>query len=255
VIVATLRALKFHGGAPLADLNTPDADALGRGIANLERHVDNVRRHYGLPCVVALNSFAHDTEPELELLRRRMQPLQTQVIVARHWAEGGAGAEDLARAVVELVEGARTRAAKHAAGNGSLPVAEGDGELASGVRFLYEDSATLAEKVRAVATRIYGAADVSFDARVKRDLARLERDGHGHLPVCVAKTQYSFSTDPHLKGAPSGHIVNVREVRLAAGAGFIVMICGDVLTMPGLPKVAAAERMDLDDNGLVIGLS
>ncbi|HUN91442.1 MAG TPA: formate--tetrahydrofolate ligase [Burkholderiaceae bacterium] len=232
VIVATLRALKFHGGAALGELNAADTAALGRGIPNLERHVDNVRRQYGLPCVVALNSFTHDTEAEVALLRQRMAALQTEVVVARHWAEGGRGAEDLARAVCAMADR-------------EPPAA----------RFVYDDDLPLADKMKAIATRVYGAAGVTFDRAAAKRIARLQRDGYGRFPVCVAKTQYSFSTDPELKGAPDGHTINVREVRLAAGAGFVVMICGDVLTMPGLPKVPAAERIDLDDEGRVIGLS
>ncbi|MCW5621301.1 MAG: formate--tetrahydrofolate ligase, partial [Burkholderiales bacterium] len=231
VIVATLRALKFHGGAELKALNQEDLVALEKGIANLERHVNNVRNHYGLPCVIAINHFTHDTRAEIELLERKMAHHEAPVVVARHWAEGGKGAEDLARAVVGLID--RTPA---------------------DFRFVYEDDQPLWDKVKAIAGKIYGAADVTADAKVRAQIGKLEEDGYGRYPVCVAKTQYSFSTDPALRGAPSGHVVNVREVRLAAGAEFVVMICGDVMTMPGLPKVPSAERIDVTEDGKVVGL-
>jgi formate--tetrahydrofolate ligase len=233
VIVATIRALKFHGGVDLKGLNTENLEALQSGIANLERHVRNIREHYGLPCVVSINNFTFDTPAELALLQKVMSAHGVPVIVARHWAEGGKGAEDVARAVVDVVE------------NGAQP---------SQFKFVYEDALPLLDKVRAVATKIYGAADVSADAKVRAQIRKLEDDGYGHYPVCIAKTQYSFSTDPNAKGAPSGHTLNIREVRLGAGAEFIVMVCGDVMTMPGLPKVPSAEKIDLDENGKVVGL-
>jgi formate--tetrahydrofolate ligase len=231
VIVATVRALKYHGGADLKALDREDLAALERGIANLERHVNNVRNHYGLPCVVSINHFTHDTPAEIELLRRKMAHHEAPVVVARHWAEGGKGAEDLARTVVDLIE-----------------------RVPTDFRFVYEDDQPLWEKVRAVATKIYGAADVTADSKVRAQIRKLEEDGYGRYPVCVAKTQSSFSTDPSLRGAPTGHVVNVREVRLAAGAQFVVMICGDIMTMPGLPKVPSAEKIDLTGDGKVIGL-
>ena len=232
--MATVRALKFHGGVDAKALNTEDVAALDRGIANLERHVRNVREQYGLPCVVSVNHFTHDTPAELALLQQRMARLEVPVVVARHWAEGGAGAEGVARAVVELIE--------------TGPSAR------DGFRFVYPDEAPLLDKISAIATKIYGAAGVSCSAKVKEQIAKLEAAGHGRLPVCVAKTQYSFSTDPNLRGAPTGHTLNVREVRLAAGAEFVVMVCGDVMTMPGLPKVPSAEKIDLDEHGKVVGL-
>jgi formate--tetrahydrofolate ligase len=231
VIVATVRALKYHGGADLKALDREDLAALERGIANLERHVNNVRNHYGLPCVVSINHFTHDTPAEIELLRRKMAHHEAPVVVARHWAEGGKGAEDLARTVVDLIE-----------------------RVPTDFRFVYEDDQPLWEKVRAVATKIYGAADVTADSKVRAQIRKLEEDGYGRYPVCVAKTQSSFSTDPSLRGAPTGHVVNVREVRLAAGAQFVVMICGDIMTMPGLPKVPSAEKIDLTEDGKVVGL-
>jgi formate--tetrahydrofolate ligase len=231
VIVATVRALKYHGGADLKGLNQENLVALEKGIANLERHVNNVRNHYGLPCVVSINHFSHDTPAEIDLLRKKMAHHEAPVVVARHWAEGGKGAEELARTVVELIE--------------TTP---------ANFKFVYPDSATLWEKIQTVARNIYGAAEVTADSKVRGQIKKLQEDGYGHYPICVAKTQYSFSTDPQLRGAPSGHVINVREVRLAAGAEFIVMICGDIMTMPGLPKVPSAEKIDLDENGKVVGL-
>lgn len=234
VIVATIRALKFHGGVDVKQLNTENLEALDKGIANLERHVRNVREHYGLPCVVSINNFTFDTEAELSLLQQRMVKHEVPVLVARHWAEGGAGAEAVARKVVELVEA---------------------GPLGGkGMQFVYPDEAPLLDKITAVATKIYGAAGVSCDAKVREQIRKLEEAGYGRYPVCVAKTQYSFSTDAGARGAPSGHTINIREVRLAAGAEFIVMVCGDIMTMPGLPKVPSAEKIDLDENGKVVGL-
>ncbi|HYN27887.1 MAG TPA: formate--tetrahydrofolate ligase, partial [Burkholderiales bacterium] len=231
VIVATVRALKYHGGVDLNELNKENLAALEKGIANLERHVNNVRNHYGLPCVVSINHFSHDTPAEIGLLKRKMAHHEAPVVVARHWAEGGRGAEELARTVVDLIERAP-----------------------ADFRFVYEDSVTLWDKARAIATRIYGAADISADTKVKTQIQKLQEDGYGHYPVCMAKTQYSFSTDASVRGAPSDHIISIREVRLAAGAEFVGMVCGDVMTMPGLPKVPSATKIDLTDDGRVVGL-
>ena len=231
VIVATIRALKYHGGIDLKGLNTENLAALEKGMANLERHVKNVREVYGLPCVVSINRFNADTPAELELLRNKMGVLNVPVLLATHWADGGAGAEEVARAVVDVIERGQNN-----------------------FRFVYEDSAPLWDKIKTIATQVYGAADISADSKVRAQIKKLQEDGYGHYPVCVAKTQYSFSTDPSLRGAPSGHMVNIREVRLAAGAEFIVMVCGDIMTMPGLPKVPSSEKIDLDDDGKVIGL-
>ena len=231
VVVATLRALKHHGGVDAKDLNTPNLAALEKGMANLERHVDNIRNRYGLPCVVSINHFTSDTEPELDLLRQKMDQQGVPVVVARHWSQGSAGAEELARIVVKLAESGTAK-----------------------MRFVYEDADTLWDKMKAIATQVYGAADISADSAVRAKIDKLQQDGYGHYPVCVAKTQYSFSTDPKLLAAPSGHIVNVREVRLAAGAEFVVMICGDIMTMPGLPKEPASMRIDIDDDGRISGL-
>ena len=231
VVVATLRALKHHGGVEAKDLNTPNLAALEKGMANLERHVDNIRNRYGLPCVVSINHFTSDTEPELALLRQKMDQQGVPVVVARHWSQGSAGAQDLARIVVQLAESGTAK-----------------------MRYVYEDADTLWDKMKAIATQVYGAADITADAAVRAKIAKLQQDGFGHYPVCVAKTQYSFSTDPNLRAAPSGHVVNVREVRLAAGAEFVVMICGDIMTMPGLPKEPASMRIDIDDDGRISGL-
>jgi formate--tetrahydrofolate ligase len=231
VIVATVRALKYHGGVDLKELNTENLAALEKGVANLERHVNNVRNHYGLPCVVSINHFTNDTPAEIELLKKKMAHHNVPVVLARHWAEGGKGAEAVAREVVKIID--------------TVP---------SNFKFVYEESAPLWDKIKAIATKIYGASDVTADAKVRGQIKKLQEDGYGHYPVCVAKTQYSFSTDAQLRGAPSGHVINIREVRLAAGAEFIVMVCGDIMTMPGLPKVPSSEKIDLTEDGKVVGL-
>ena len=231
VVVATVRALKYHGGVDLQALGSEDLGALQRGLANLERHVHNLREVFGLPVVVSINHFSADTDAEHAMLRERIGAQGVPVMTARHWADGGKGAADVAREVVRLAE------------LGSAPL-----------RFAYDDADPLWEKLKKLATRIYGAADISASTEVRAEIARLQEAGYGHFPVCVAKTQYSFSTDPKQRAAPSGHVVNVREVRLAAGAEFVVMVCGDIMTMPGLPKVPSAELIDLDDEGRVVGL-
>ncbi|MDH4479315.1 MAG: formate--tetrahydrofolate ligase [Rhodoferax sp.] len=231
VLVGTIRALKYHGGCDLKEVNQENLSALEKGIANLERHVNNVRNHYGLPCVVSMNHFTFDTAAELELLQTKLAHLQVPVLSARHWADGGAGAEAVAHAVVELAS-----------------------KKDDGFRFVYDDALPLWDKMKAVATKIYGADDITADSKVRAEIQRLQDSGYGHYPVCVAKTQYSFSTDPTRRGAPSGHGVNVREVRLAAGAEFVVMVCGDIMTMPGLPKVPSSEHIDIDAQGKVVGL-
>ena len=231
VLVATIRALKFHGGAELKALTQEDLPALEKGIANLERHMINVRNNFGLPCVVAINHFATDTDTEIALLKKKIAHHEAPVVVAKHWAHGGAGAEELARTVVDVIE-----------------------RIPADFRLVYDDDDTLWEKMNKIAKTIYGASDVTADSKVRAHIKMLQSEGYGHYPVCVAKTQYSFSTDPQLRGAPSGHVVNIREVRLAAGAEFVVMICGDVMTMPGLPKEPSAAKIDLTDEGKVVGL-
>ena len=229
VLVATIRAIKYHGGADLKTITEENLPALEAGLVNLERHINNITKVYNLPLVVSINNFTSDTKAEVELLRARVEKLGVKIVLATHWADGGKGAADLAHAVVELCE---------------KPQA---------MTFVYEDGATLWEKINAVATKIYGAKDVTADAKVQAKLKEFEASGYGNFPICVAKTQYSFSTDAALRGAPSGHTINVREVKLSAGAEFIVMICGEVMTMPGLPKVPSAERIDYVD-GKVVGL-
>jgi len=229
VLVATVRALKYHGGADLKTITDENLDALEKGIVNLERHIKNITTVYNLPLVVSINHFTSDTKAEVDLLRKKVEALGVKIVLATHWADGGKGAADLAHAVVELCE------------------------KPSKMTYVYEDSATLWDKVTAVATKIYGAADVTADAKVRNKIKELQDGGYGHFPICVAKTQYSFSTDAALRGAPSGHSLNIREVRLSAGAEFIVLVCGEIMTMPGLPKVPSAERIDYVD-GKVVGL-
>ncbi len=230
VIVATVRALKYHGGVELPELKKENLEALGRGLVNLERHIDNVRNLYGVPCTVAINRRLEDTDAEIALLIERLAPLGVKVIPATHFAEGGRGALELAREVVRLCE------------------------QPSRFQFVYEDGATLWDKMKAIATRVYRASDISAEPKVRARIQQLQDAGYGHYPVCVAKTQYSFSTDPKRRGAPSDHVVSVREVRLAAGAEFVIMICGDIMTMPGLPKVPAADSIDVDADGRITGL-
>ena len=230
VIVATVRALKFHGGVNVADVGRENLAALKLGLVNLERHIDNVRNQYGIPCVVSINHRAEDTDAEVKLLIDSVARHGVKVILARHFAEGGKGAVEVAREVVNL---------------SSQP---------GGFKFVYEDSATLWDKMQAIARNIYHAADISAEKQVRLQIQKLQDAGYGHYPVCVAKTQYSFSTDPAMRGAPSGHTVNIREVRLAAGAQFIVMICGEIMTMPGLPRIPASVSIDVDDDGKTCGL-
>jgi formate--tetrahydrofolate ligase len=229
VIVATIRALKFHGGVAKDNLTQENLEALEKGIVNLERHINNVQNHYGLRAIISINRFTSDTDAEIELLRKKINALGATIVLANHWAEGGEGARELAEAVVKACEDPTP------------------------LTFVYPDDVTLEEKVKAIATKIYGAASVNFEAKAKKRLEELQTGGYGHFPVCIAKTQYSFSTDANLKGAPSGHTLDVREVRLSAGAEFIVVICGEIMTMPGLPKVPSAEKIDLID-GKVVGL-
>ncbi|MCB5188567.1 formate--tetrahydrofolate ligase [Methylobacillus caricis] len=231
VVVATMRALKYHGGVDVAALDQENLPALQAGMANLEKHVENVIRHYGLSCVVAINRFSHDTDAEIALVQRHMQPFGVRVVLAEHWAKGGEGAIELAKEVVRLVE------ARGAA-----------------MRYVYDDADDLWKKLRKVATNIYGASDIHASRRVRSIIDKLQDDGYGHYPICIAKTQYSFSTDASQRGLPHEHVVTVRAVRLCAGAEFIVMICDDIMTMPGLPKEPCATRIDIDDNGHVVGL-
>ena len=231
VIVATVRALKMHGGMAKDALGQEDLAALQAGLANLARHVGNIRK-FGVPPIVAINHFVSDTPAEHELIANFCRNhLGVEAVLCRHWAQGGAGTEELARRVVALAE-------------------SGEADFAP----LYPDTLPLWDKLETIAREIYGADGISGDAKVRARFAELEAGGYGRLPVCVAKTQYSFSADPSLRGAPSGHTVPVREVRLSAGAGFVVAICGDIMTMPGLPRVPAAERIHIDAQGRIEGL-
>ena len=230
VIVATIRALKYHGGVDVKELNTENCVALEKGLVNLERHVHNVTKNYGLPCVVSINKFNFDTQAEIDIVTNKMRSLGVSVVLAEHWAKGGAGAENLAHEVVKLAE------------------------LDQKPSMLYEDSDSFMVKLEKVATNIYGASEVTATKKVIDQLKSWEDSGFGHYPICIAKTQSSFSTDASVRGAPTGHTVNVREVRLAAGAEFVVMVCGDIMTMPGLPKIPSAEKIDIDDRGVVVGL-
>ncbi len=230
VLVATIRAMKYHGGVAKTDLNEENLEALDKGMVNMERHIKNIQEVYGLPCVVCLNHFTLDTDAEVDMLMKRCESLGVKGVVSKHWADGGAGAEDLAKAVVDVVD---NNPGTHT--------------------YAYEDDDSLMEKIEAVSTKVYGAGSVSFEPKVKKQLEDWNEE-YGSYPVCMAKTQMSFSTDPTVIGAPTGHNVHVSEVRLANGAGFIVAICGNMMTMPGLPKVPAAERIDIDDDGNISGL-
>ena len=230
VIVATVRALKMNGGVKKEDLGKEDVAAVTKGGANLARHIENVRQ-FGVPAVVAINHFVTDTEAEIETIKEIARSHGSEAILCRHWAEGSKGTEELAHKVVALAESGAAQFAP-----------------------LYDDDMGLFQKINTIATRIYRAEEAIADKSVREQLKKWEEDGYGHLPVCMAKTQYSFSTDPNLRGAPTGHIVPVREVRLAAGAGFIVAICGDIMTMPGLPKVPSAESIRIGKNGNIEGL-
>ena len=230
VIVATVRALKMHGGVAKEALGEENVAAVKKGAANLARHIRNVKG-FGVPAVVAVNQFITDTPAELEAVEAAARELGAQAVLCSHWANGGAGTEALARHVVDLVESGVDQYAP-----------------------LYDDDMGLWDKVKTVAVKIYGADDIIADKKVRQQIADYEAAGYGSLPVCMAKTQYSFSTDPNLKGAPSGHVVPLREVRLSAGAGFLVVICGEIMTMPGLPRVPAANAIRLNPDGQIEGL-
>ena len=230
VVVATVRAIKYHGGAELANLTTEDIGALDKGLVNLERHVENITQVHNLPCVVAINKFTSDTPDEIELITKRMQKLNVKIVLASHWADGGKGATELAKTVVDICESTNQK-----------------------MQFAYEDKDTLWDKINKIAKKIYRAKEVIADEKVKAQIQKLQDSGYGHYPVCVAKTQSSFSTDPKLRGAPTDHVISIREIRLAAGAEFVVMLCGGIMTMPGLAKAPSAEKIDYID-GKIIGL-
>ena len=229
--MATVRALKYHGGMDVADLPKENVEALKKGLVNLQRHIDNVRNKFGLPCVVSINHRAQDTDAEVQALIEGVASQGVKVILGKHFAEGGKGAVEVAKEVVRLCE------------------------QPNNFKFAYEDTPPLWDKMKAIAAEdLPRVATSPPTAKVRAQIKQLQEAGYGHYPVCVAKTQYSFSTDPKLRGAPSDHVVNIREVRLAAGAEFVVMICGDIMTMPGLPKVPAADSIDIDETGKVVGL-
>jgi formate--tetrahydrofolate ligase len=231
VIVATVRALKMHGGRAKNELGAEDVAAVRAGFPNLRRHVENVRK-FGVPAVVAINAFTDDTPAEIAAIEAACREMGVEVRLCRHWAEGGAGAVDLAETVVALAESGEARFAP-----------------------LYPDDLPLADKIRRVATEIYRARAVEFAPEAAAKLADYEAAGFGAAPVCMAKTQYSFSADPNLLGAPEGHVLPVRDVRLSAGAGFVVALCGEIMTMPGLPRHPASERVHVDADGEIVGLA
>ncbi|MBX6425046.1 MAG: formate--tetrahydrofolate ligase [Variibacter sp.] len=230
VLVATIRALKMHGGVKREDLKAENLKALEAGMANLQRHVENVRK-FGLEAVVSINRFSSDTETEIKLVQESCRKLGVEAFMADHWAMGGAGAADVARAVVKICDSGKSK-----------------------LKFLYPDDMPLFEKIETIAREIYRARGVAADKSIRDQLKAWEDMGYGKLPICIAKTQYSFSTDPDLKGAPVDHIIPIREVRLSAGAEFVVAICGEIMTMPGLPKVPAADSIDVDAEGRIVGL-
>ena len=230
VLVATIRALKYHGGVDKDQLNSENLKALEKGMVNLERHFNNMQNNFGLPCIICINHFVNDTDAEVELLKSKAESMGAKVVTSKHWADGGAGAEDLAKTVVEIVD---SHSGKH--------------------KYVYEDNDSLWEKIEAIATKIYGASGITAPPNVRAQIDKLNED-YGSYPVCIAKTQMSFSADPSVRGAPSGHTVAITEARLASGAGFIVVIAGNMMTMPGLPKVPAAEKIDVDSDGKIVGL-
>jgi formate--tetrahydrofolate ligase len=230
VLVATIRALKYHGGVEKDHLNQENKEALEAGFANLERHISNINIHYGLPVVVSLNHFTYDTDEETALVKEKCKSLGVNCVVSKHWAEGGKGAESLAQEVTDIIDRQKR-----------------------GFNYLYDNKMPLWEKIKTIATKIYGAEGITASASIRHEIAKLQ-DHYGELPVCMAKTQMSFSTDPNVRGAPEGHTVEISGVKLENGAGFIVAIAGNMMTMPGLPKVPTAEHIDIDDNGVISGL-
>lgn len=230
VLVATIRALKFHGGISKDDLNKENLLAIEKGFENLKRHYLNITEHYGLDCVVCVNHFTFDTESEIEFIKVKCAAIGAVCIVSKHWASGGTGALDLAHEIAKIVDHNK-----------------------AGCRFVYDENLTLWEKIETIAMKIYGASGISMSPKIKAQLKTWD-ESYGKFPVCIAKTQMSFSTNPHLKGAPSDHVVEINEVRLANGAGMIVAVAGDIMTMPGLPKQPAAERIDIDNEGRITGL-
>jgi formate--tetrahydrofolate ligase len=230
VLVATIRALKMHGGVKKEDLKTENLKALEAGMSNLQRHVENMQK-FGIVPLISINRFSADTDAEIRLVEEKCKALGVEALMADHWAEGGAGAANVARAVVKISDSGKSK-----------------------LKLLYPDDMPLVEKIRTIAKEIYRAKDISVDKSVRDQLATYEAMGYGKFPICIAKTQYSFSTNPDAKGAPTDHVIPVREVRLSAGAEFVVAICGEIMTMPGLPKVPAAESIDIGTDGRIVGL-
>ncbi len=230
VLVATVKALKYHGGVEGKDLANEDLIALEKGMDNLKRHLNNLQEHFGLRCVVAINHFIQDTDDEVMLIKNTVESLGAKAVIARHWAEGGAGAEELAQQVLAMLD-----------------------EDKDSFQFLYEDSQPLWEKITTVATKIYKASEVVADKKVQDKITAFG-ETHSHIPVCMAKTPYSFSADPNLRGAASDHTITIRDVRLSRGAEFLVVLCGDIMTMPGLPKKPASELIDVAGDGVITGL-
>ena len=230
VIVATVRALKMHGGVAKDELSIENVEAANEGCSNLVRHIENVKS-FGVPVVVAINRFITDTDAEIAIIKKVAEANGVKAIECTHWSDGGAGTEELAHEVVTLVDGGHANFAP-----------------------LYADEMPIWDKVRTIATRLYRADDIIADKKIRDQIQNLQDSGYGHFPVCIAKSQYSFSTDPNLKGAPDNHVMAIREVRLSAGAGFIVVVCGDIMTMPGLPRVPAANNIDINASGEVVGL-
>ena len=229
VLVATIRALKMHGGVAKADLSNENVEAVKSGISNLKRHVSNIKK-FGLPVVIAINHFVADTENEMQALQEECKSIGVEAVPCYHWAKGGEGTVELAKKVVKIANGINT------------------------FKYLYEDKISLLEKIKTIATEIYDADDVIADSKIRNQLKQFEENGYGDFPICIAKTQYSFSTDPTLKGAPSNHSIPIREVRLSSGAEFIVVVCGEIMTMPGLPSVPAANSIFLNNEGEIEGL-
>ena len=229
VLVATIRALKMHGGVEKSDLGKENIEAVKSGISNLKRHVENIKK-YGLPVIVAINHFVADTENEMRILQEECEKIGVEAVPCKHWSDGGNGTVDLAKKVVDLVD------------------------QKNSFKFLYEDKISLLDKIQKIAKEIYGADEIIADNKIRLQLKQFEENGYGDFPICIAKTQYSFSTDPTLKGAPSGHSVPIRELRLSSGAEFIVVICGEIMTMPGLPSIPAADSIKLNDKGEIEGL-
>jgi len=230
VLVATIRAMKMNGGVAKADLGAENVDAVKEGCANLGRHIGNLKS-FGVPVVVAINHFVHDTEAEIEAVKAYVETQGSEAVLSRHWELGSEGSEALAQKVVEIAESGRSQFAP-----------------------LYRDDMPLFDKIERIAKSIYRADKVTADTKIRAQLTDWEAQGYGHLPVCMAKTQYSFSTDPTLRGAPTGHSIPIREVRLSAGAGFVVVVCGEIMTMPGLPSQPAAETIRLNADGQIEGL-